>query len=797
MLSFRRVSTVFLISATLISISCRRDPAVAKKQYLESGNKYFEHERYKNAAIQYQNAIKIDPKYGPAYFRWGLVDMKTSPPQVGLAIKHFRRAVELLAGNQAYQEEYKNAIVQLADLDLYFLFKDKSILENEVPNKLIEPLQKKDPNSFDGFRLSGDLDLKKREMAGDSSPEVREALLNAAMEEYRKADAVKPNDAGIAMQIGNILESQQHLAEAEPYFRKAIEKDKTSYNEYMALYRLYMAEQKTTEAEDLLKEAIKNNPKSHEYLQRLAYHYGALGRRDDMLNVLAQIKARAKDFDAVYRVVGDFYMRIGDAESALREYREGIQKDPKRKVTYQKDIIQVLLRQGKRAEAAEVNNEILKDNPRDADAKSLTATFLLDQGDVNSALTQLQSVVTSAPDNAVAHYQLGRAYLASGRPDGQESARAQFENAIKLRQDLIQPRIGLAQLQVMHGEYQAALDSVQEILQKDPGNVSAKVIQSQAYLGQKKFGDSDNLLASMLKSNPSSPDVYFQVGTAALAEGKPAIAEQAFQRAYELNPANSKSLLGMVDAEIQQGHPEKAMTLLQNEARKAPNRLDIPLLMGTTAQREGKFQDSLVYFTKVLNGLDKKSKTRADLYLQIAYTYQLAGDRDSAITNLQKAREILPENEIVLQRLGLVMDLAGRRPEARQAYEASLRVNPNNAEVLNNLAYLMAESNADLDVALNYAQKAKGLAPNIPEISDTYGWILLKKGLAEQAIPVFQDLVSRVPANANYHYHLGKAYAQKGDNVKAAAELREALKHSPTHEELQEIQDLMAKVGVR
>jgi tetratricopeptide (TPR) repeat protein len=301
----------------------------------------------------------------------------------------------------------------------------------------------------------------------------------------------------------------------------------------------------------------------------------------------------------------------------------------------------------------------------------------------------------------------------------------------------------------------------------------------------------------MLKSNPGSPDVYYQVGTAALAQGKLKEAEEAFQRAYQLNPTNSKSLLGMVEAEIQQGQPEKAMSILQEESKKAPNRLDLLFLMGTTAQREGKFQDSLGYFTRVLNGLDKNSKARADLYLQIAYTYRLAGDRNSAIANLQKAREILPENEIVLQEIGRVMDDAGRRVEARQAYEACLVVNPNNVLVLNNLAYLMAESNADLDVALNHAQKAKGLSPNTPEISDTYGWILLKKGLAEQAIPVFQDLVSRVPTNASYRYHLAKAYAQKGDNAKASGELREALKHSPPHDQQQEIQDMLAKIGGR
>jgi tetratricopeptide (TPR) repeat protein len=787
----RKASIVLLFAITLVS--CKRDPNVAKKQYLESGNKYFEHGRYKNAAIQYQNAIKIDRKYGPAYYKLGSLYLKMSPPQAGSAIHQFRRAVELLKGNQAYQEEYRDSIVRLAELDLVFLKNDKNALSDV--QGYCDELFKKDPNSFDGFRLTGDLDYTKYGLSADAGPTVQNALLDAAMENYQKADSIKPNDAGVSMQIGSILERQKHLPEAEPYLRKVVDKDKTSFSAYMNLYRLYRAEGKKPEAEQLLKEAIQNNPKTPIYMERLAAHYGELGRRDDMLNVLAQIKAHAKDFGAVYSVVGDFYLRTGDTDSALREYREGVLKDPSRKALYQHDIISTLIRQGKRGEAAEVNNQVLKENPKDADAKSLKATFLLDQGDVNNALTQLQAVVTSSPDNAVAHFELGRAYLASNRPDGKESARQQFERAIALQPNLLQPRIGLAQLQVDRGEYEAALDTVQSILQKDPGSLAARVIQSEAYVKQKKFEDSNNLLAGMVKSNPNSPDVYYQVGKSLLAQGKAKEAEAAFQRAYELNPVNNQSLLGVVESEIQQGQPERAMAILQNEAKKAPNRLDLLLLMGATAKRENKFEEAMGYFTRVLNGLDKKSKTRADLYLQIADCYRLSGDRNNAIANLQKARDILPESEIVLEDLGQVMDLAGQRSEARQAYEACLKVNPNNFRVLNNLAYLMAETNADLDLALNYAQKAKGLNPNLSEISDTYGWILLKKGLAEQAIPVFQDLVSRVPTSASYRFHLAKAYAQKGDNAKATGELREALKHSPQREEQQEIQDLLSRIG--
>src|SRR5580704_8342533 len=137
---FRSASIVFLLALTLVS--CKRDPNVAKKQYLESGNKYFEHERYKNAAIQYQNAVKIDRKYGPAYYKLGLTYMKVKPPQAGAAIHDFQLAVELLEGNQAYQEEYTDSLVQLADLDLYYLYNDKTVIERDVP-KYCEKLFKK------------------------------------------------------------------------------------------------------------------------------------------------------------------------------------------------------------------------------------------------------------------------------------------------------------------------------------------------------------------------------------------------------------------------------------------------------------------------------------------------------------------------------------------------------------------------------------------------------------------------------------------------------------------------------
>jgi len=59
------------------------------------------------------------------------------------------------------------------------------------------------------------------------------------------------------------------------------------------------------------------------------------------------------------------------------------------------------------------------------------------------------------------------------------------------------------------------------------------------------------------------------------------------------------------------------------------------------------------------------------------------------------------------------------------------------------------------------------LLPDLNEVSDTLGWIYLKKNLTDNAIDIFKDLVNRVPAQAVFRYHLGMAYSQKGDKTRA------------------------------
>src|ERR1039458_9040224 len=140
MISIRSVALALI--AALAFVSCSRDPNVAKKRYLDSGNKYFDKGRFKEASIQYRNAIKIDPRYGLAHYKLALVALKSNPPDWGGAVRELRRAMELIP---ASQQEHWDAEVKLTEIYLSPIVKHDDNLMAEVEG-FCNDLLKRDPN---------------------------------------------------------------------------------------------------------------------------------------------------------------------------------------------------------------------------------------------------------------------------------------------------------------------------------------------------------------------------------------------------------------------------------------------------------------------------------------------------------------------------------------------------------------------------------------------------------------------------------------------------------------------------
>src|SRR5213593_4858928 len=178
-MSIRPILLCLLLLAA--GASCSRDPNVIKARYLQNGNKYFEKGKYKEASIMYRTALQKDAKFGEAYYRLALTELKMQQPFA--AIQSLRRAVELLKPGQP---ERMDARVKLADVYLDYLersSKREAEIVEEV-DRTADDLIKADPKSLDGHRLKGRMFFVSAQGAASKqdAKKMKEALQSAIVE---------------------------------------------------------------------------------------------------------------------------------------------------------------------------------------------------------------------------------------------------------------------------------------------------------------------------------------------------------------------------------------------------------------------------------------------------------------------------------------------------------------------------------------------------------------------------------------------------------------------------------------
>lgn len=777
-----------LALAAITLASCSRDPNVLKERYLQSGKRYYDNERYKEASIMFRKSLEADRRFGPAYYNLALTDLKLG--QVAAAVPALRRAKELLKNGTPDANDTNLKLAEIIVVSAQAAEHPENLLKEA--RDITDGLLKVNPNGWEGHKLTADLAMidTGRNFRAGKQVEGR-AALETAIKEYRTALSAKPNDPVITLALGRTLVVQGETDEAISLFKGLIDKDKTNLNGYYELYRVYLAQRRISEAEAVLQQAIKAKPKDSSLRISLAQFYFGTNKRPELVKLLDEMKGNLKQFPDAYLQAGDFYSRVNSFDDAIKQFEEGIQKDSSRKTTYLKREIEVYVREGKTDVAFKQNEALLKIDPKDPDARSLKATFLLDRGDIAQAMTELQSVVTAKPSNYVARFNLGRAHFARGE---YEQARQQFDAAVQLRTDYLPARLASTQVALIRNDFEASLRQSEEILRLAPGNIQASIMKAVSLERLQRSDESRALLEAILARNPKQVETLLEIGILDMDQRKFKEAESAFQRAWDADNTNLRGLTGLSRVYLAQGQADKAVTLVKTEMDKNPKRLDLESAYGNALMGANRIDDGIKIFQDLLTKVND-ARQQSQLWERIGQAYLARGDRQQSINAIEKARQGQPQNPNLAVDLAMLYETQQKPDVARKYYEDSVKLDPNNGLALNNLAYLISQTNGDLDVALTYATRAKQRLPEHPEVSDTLGWIYLKKNLTDNAIDTFKSLVIQVPKSPTYHYHYAMALMQKGDRESARKECTLALQDSPAKQEEVDIKALMSKLG--
>lgn len=759
--------TCSLVLLLVFSNACSH----SAKSYLQSGKKYFDSGKYEDAVILYKKAIQKEPKSGEAYYRLALADLKLGK------IPDAYQALSTASTFSTDNEEIQSVFADFC-FELYLLDRTHPKGLYDKVSKVSANLLAKNPQSYDGLRLKGYLDM------ADRKPAEAIAVL-------RQADQVRPMQAPVIYPLARALREDHQDAAAEKLALAFIEKNKTFAPIYDFLFTLYSNSGRQAEAENILKAKADNNPKQAAYVLNLAAYYRYQKRPDDVKKTLQRLLDNPKDYQHPHALVGDFYLGQRDVASAMNEYNAGVQSDPKDKALYQKRIVNTLMLEGKKDEARATLGELAKSQPKDDDVQIAQATMWIEGGkpaDVDAAINVLKPLSEKKPNDANRHFRLGQAYVLKGR--GQD-AEVEWKAAIKNDPNLLPPRIALAELNLQTGHFPAALTYCNEILSKDPKNQGARFLKALALVNSARPDDARTELDSLLKDAPNSLIAKLAKARLDLLQKHFPEAEKQFSELYKPGQPDLRPLDGLLAAYLAENQPAKAVALVDKELAAAPGKPELVARLAEVNARTGKYAAARDGYQQLL----AKDPNSPHLNRRIGEISSLMGDREGAVRSFQKAAEIDPKDLRSLVELGSLLLANGKKQEALDVFRKTLALNPDQPAILNNVAYLIADLNGDSNEALQLARKGLQKAPNDPHLTDTIGFIYMKQHLTDSALQTFRLVVQKVPDNPTYRLHLANAMLLQGDKFGAKNQLDAALMNNPAKDEESEIRTLLKKIA--
>jgi tetratricopeptide (TPR) repeat protein len=411
-------------------------------------------------------------------------------------------------------------------------------------------------------------------------------------------------------------------------------------------------------------------------------------------------------------------------------------------------------------------------------------------------------------ENALAHINLGVAYLNRGRL---EDAERELAEAIRIHPGAAEAHAALAGVRAKQGRSEEALELYRAALRLDPGSSSTHRDMAQLLLA---LGDSTQALVHFREAAalaPADGDALVDLALALSREGRQeeAVAKLEEASRLPLDEARLHQNWGVVlmergDLEEASKHFERALVL-------RPGYAAAHFSAGQTSMRLGSFAEAVEHFREAVriepedeeahyylglalanaNELDEayaafeKARSlnpdRAETHYSLGLVFARLGDLDRAVERFRTSLRLAPENPAAHYSLGLALAAKGQYEEATVSYRRAVELAPGYAEAHNSWGVALASAGR-LREAVQKFEAALALNPQLAEAHNNLGLALSQAGATAPALEHFRAAAAIEPMNPDAHNNLGAALAREGRFNEAAASFRKAIELAPNHE---------------
>lgn len=532
---------------------------------------------------------------------------------------------------------------------------------------------------------------------------------------------------------------------------------------------------------------------SNDYLLQARYYLAARKVTEGFAAYQQAIAIQDPSTKTASREFADVLFNSGQIAQATQIYESLFASgDDEQKTVLGSRLAESLLRQNQTDRAVSVLDQL--DDSATTDA--LRAMAAGQRGDREKAIGYVNASLGKNNRNPMTYLQ--RASLLSSDPATINKALDDVQQALSINPEFIEALSLQARIQTQLGQEAEASYTLRSLLEKAPGNNAARGQLTQLYINEGRTDAAELLIREGLELDPDNPTWLQLSASLSASRGDMGEAITNFERLMQTNP-NAQTLAQLCGLYVQQNRAADAQTLLDQYPEQVNASPGLQGVRGSVLVGLGQTEPAQRVFALAL----QRSATQADVNMVIRQMVGSLGraeaialaesvdglkdpswaglalvslsmserDYSGALQRLEALRETVPASNaaarVQIERVAALAMLQNRDfTGASDAYKRLLKDDPDNIEVLNNLAFILSSNLDKPKEALPMAKRAAELAPNNAEILDTLGWTYYQVGDIENARATLERSIQGRPLPANT-LHLGRIYLETGDSRRA------------------------------
>lgn len=627
-----------------------------------------------------------------------------------------------------------------------------------------------------------------------------------------------PDHIGLLHLSGATEFKLNNYSQAEAMLSRAVQLSPGFAGARRVLAQVYLRGQQPSKAQEVLKPLLDKELADSEALSLMGQAAGMLGdakSADEYFARAAKLKPQDTRIRAAQALT---QLSRGNADTALVELETLAAGDKGSAVDLA--LISAHLRRNELAEAQKAIDALDKKLPNSGVAPNLRGRVQLQQRNLAAARASFEEALKRDPKFTPAAAALAALDMAEKKP---EAAKERFNAVLKVDPKNAQAMLAMAELTLRtSGEPAQVQKWIADAVAAEPANVNARLALVEHHMRQGRPEDAVSAAQTALGAIPDQPDLLDKQARAQMAMGQTQQGLTTLARITQVRPESPVAFINLGEAQANMNDLVGASRSAARALELAPTAVPAQRLAMSVAIKQKRWKDAIA----IARDVQKQQPTDASGFVYEGEIELGQQNLDNAITAFRKGtatpapqqsaarlhstlvlakREAEankfaegwvvshPKDTLFFYYLGDIALAKGDSAQAEKRYAEVLKIQPEHALALNNIAWMMVQQKRAGAAAL--AERAVKAAPDQPPLLDTLAMALAAESQLPRAIEVQKKAVAMAPQAPSFRLNLAKLHIQAGDKASARTELRALEKLGTRFGGQAEVGELLKSVG--